>query len=134
MEKGKSSQLEEQARGLVKEGKFQEAIALFQEACEIDSCNSHAWTNLGVVIYDSRGDPEKAIQALKKAVGLDPGNMLAWRGLGLVLQFMKKDHDGAVECYEKCLAIDPGNVEIRQLLKTARANAIVDLYHFLDLR
>lgn len=134
MEIKNAGELIQRAREYAMKGEFTRAKALFQEAIELDPTGAPAWTGLGLAIYDSKGDPEQAMQALQKAVGLDPGSMLAWRGLGLVLQYMKKDHEGAVKCYEKCLAIDPGNEEIRQLLKTAKAKSIVDMYHSLDLR
>jgi len=66
-----SDELFNQGTGLLREGQYDQAIALFSEAIEINPRNADAYHNRGLA-YALKGQLEKATSDLNKAIELDP--------------------------------------------------------------
>lgn len=62
------------------QGKFTEAIEIYNEVVKIDEKNTVAWSNLAI-IYDSAKDNEKALNAYLCAIKSDPCNACVYNNL-----------------------------------------------------
>ena len=90
---------------LVKQGRYQEALAHYERAIRLVRRPSYAWTSRGVAMrYLGRLD--EALRCHENAIRLDPENEVAWCNLGTVY-FKKGLLAKALECYEKAIKIRP---------------------------
>jgi predicted O-linked N-acetylglucosamine transferase (SPINDLY family) len=90
---------------LVRQKKFDEAVAACREALDRYPDDSRLHTNLGDVLQ-TRGRSEEAIAAYGEAVRLDARCHAAWYSLGCA--WLEKDEDAtALACFEKAAAIAP---------------------------
>jgi len=85
--------------------KYEEAIAKYKKAIELDPKGIPVYGNWGNVLADQR-DYEGAIAKYKKLIDLDPKNAIAYFNWGTVLQ-EQKDYDGAIAKFEKAIEFDP---------------------------
>lgn len=88
-------------------GRFDEAIADFTKAHDLDSSNRWALANRGIAHVWKR-EFAQAERDLAAAESRNPENPVVFRARGLLAEF-KGDHSTAVELYTKSLAVDPGN-------------------------
>lgn len=86
-------------------GKYDEAIALFNQAHKEDPSNSICIYNIATC-YHMKKDYAKAVENYKAAIKLNPNYFLAYKSLGN-LHFDNQKNDLALECYEKCLTLSP---------------------------
>lgn len=95
---------------LFQQGKYEEAIALFQKVIEKDPDNVEAHYNLALSLLRS-GKQEEAIALLEKVKEMKPDMMETYLALG-ECYFNKGENDKAVSYFEKALEIDPNNAEV----------------------
>ena len=90
---------------LVKQGRYQEALAHYERAIRLIRRPSYAWTSRGVAMrYLGRLD--EALRCHENAIRLDPENEVAWCNLGTVY-FKKGLLAKALDCYDKAIHIRP---------------------------
>lgn len=98
---------------LVKEGRGEEALRLYQEALRLKPDYAEARNNLGVLL-SRQGRLSEAEAQLREALRLAPGHAKARNNLGAVL-FRRGDVPGAVSSFREALRLAPD-------LKDAQAN------------
>ena len=87
------------------EKKYDEAIAEYREALEIDPRLVLAWSNWGrILVLNKRYD--EGIAKYQKATEIDPNFAIAWNNWGAALHDEKKG-DEAIAKYRKALEIEP---------------------------
>lgn len=106
---------QQNARGaaLLKDGKFEEAVAELQKAADAAPTSAVVQSNLAYA-YDRQGRTEEAVAAYRKALELDPKNTIVRNNLANLYSKQGLYEDAARE-YEDLVQRDPGNA-------TAKAN------------
>ncbi len=106
---------QQNARGaaLLKDGKFEEAVAELQKAADAAPTSAVVQSNLAYA-YDRQGKTEEAVAAYRKALELDPKNTIVRNNLANLYSKQGLYEDAARE-YEDLVQRDPGNA-------TAKAN------------
>jgi Flp pilus assembly protein TadD len=106
---------QQNARGaaLLKDGKFEEAVAELQKAADAAPTSAVIQSNLAYA-YDRQGKTEEAVAAYRKALELDPKNTIVRNNLANLYSKQGLYEDAARE-YEDLVQRDPGNT-------TAKAN------------
>ena len=106
---------QQNARGaaLLKDGKFEEAVAELQKAADAAPTSAVIQSNLAYA-YDRQGKTEEAVAAYRKALELDPKNTIVRNNLANLYSKQGLYEDAARE-YEDLVQRDPGNA-------TAKAN------------
>ena len=90
---------------LTQRGQYDEALANYLKALEINPNYSDAQYNLGI-LYEKEDQTDKAIERYRRAIQIDPGFVKAYNNLGVIL--LKQDKtDEAIEYFRKALTIDP---------------------------
>jgi len=84
---------------LYNQGKYDEAIAKFDSALEIDPNNKEAYYLKGSSL-DKIGRYSEAIASFDKAITIDPNYALAWQNKGLA-QYKLKQFDEAIASFNK---------------------------------
>ena len=90
-------------------GKYQEAIACYDRAIEIDPRLVGAWNGKGVA-FAKLGRYQEEIACYDKAIGIDPREAGAWNNKGVALENLGK-YQEAIVCYDRAIEIDPRLVE-----------------------
>ncbi|MEZ2239500.1 CHAT domain-containing tetratricopeptide repeat protein [Microcoleus sp.] len=90
---------------LAKLKQYEEAIAAYDKALEIDPKFHCAWNGKGITLNYLGRYPE-AITAFKKCLEIKPEFHLAWNGNGIALNHLKR-YPEAIEVFKKCLEIKP---------------------------
>ena len=75
--------------------KLDEAIANYQKAIELDPAYDIAHNNLGVVLLDGLGDPNRALAHFKTASELNPNYVLAYFNYARALEALDKKVEAA---------------------------------------
>jgi Flp pilus assembly protein TadD len=106
---------QQNARGtaLLKDGKFEEAVAELQKAADAAPTSAVIQSNLAYA-YDRQGRTEEAVAAYRKVLELDPKNTIVRNNLANLYSKQGLYEDAARE-YEDLVQRDPGNT-------TAKAN------------
>ena len=106
---------QQNARGaaLLKDGKFEEAVAELQKAADAAPTSAVIQSNLAYA-YDRQGRTEEAVAAYRKALELDPKNAIVRNNLANLYSKQGLYEDAARE-YQDLVQRDPGNT-------TAKAN------------
>jgi len=94
-----------QADRLVKEGRYEEAIALYDRAIRMGSKPATAWTSKGVA-FKRLGRLDEAMRCHNVALKLNPKNEIAWCNKGDIL-FRAGKLDKAIECFDKAVELRP---------------------------
>ena len=95
----------DQGRELKDSEKYNEAIAAYDKAIELDPDYTYAWYSRGISLDDLERY-EEAIASYDKALELDPDYTYAWYNRGISLGKLDRDED-ALESYDKALELDP---------------------------
>ena len=90
-------------------GQWEEAIACYQKAIELDPKLAKAHYNLGLALAD-KGQLDEAIASYKKALAIDPKHAMAHYDLGIAL-VRTAQVDEAIVWYKKAIALDPKYAE-----------------------
>ncbi len=99
-------------RGLIhwKRGESEKAKDDFRESIRLDSSNSDAHFNLGLV-YSDESDFVQALRHLERAVALEPGDNQYVTELGHLYLDLERENE-ALELYRKVLASQPCDAQI----------------------
>jgi regulator of sirC expression with transglutaminase-like and TPR domain/ribosomal protein L40E len=90
---------------LVKEGRYEESIALYDRAIRMGSRPATAWTSKGVA-YKRLGRLDEAIRCHNAALKLNPKNEIAWCNKGDIL-FRAGRLEKAIECFDRAIEVRP---------------------------
>ncbi len=93
---------------LVQEGKFDEAIEVFQAGIAVAPGDATLYNNLGIALLEQR-KPEEAIAFYRKAIELQPELVMARHNLGKAFQRLGL-HAFAGECFEQVISKQPDHV------------------------
>jgi Tfp pilus assembly protein PilF len=85
--------------------KYDEAIAKYQKAIELDPKYADAYNGWGTVLGDQK-KPDEAIAKYQKAIELNPKIAFAYNNWGIVLREEGK-YDEAIAKYQKAIELDP---------------------------
>ncbi|WP_414585415.1 tetratricopeptide repeat protein [Scytonema sp. PCC 10023] len=86
-------------------GKFEEAIASFDEALKIKPAQPEAWYERGTALA-SLERFEEAISYLDKSIEINPNHELAWRNKANALEKLGR-YEEALQSYERALKVNP---------------------------
>ena len=90
---------------LVKEGRYEESIALYDRAIRMGSRPATAWTSKGVA-YKRLGRLDEAVRCHNAALKLNPKNEIAWCNKGDIL-FRAGRLEKAIECFDRAIELRP---------------------------
>jgi hypothetical protein len=90
---------------LVKEGRYEESIALYDRAIRMGSRPATAWTSKGVA-YKRLGRLDEAVRCHNAALKVNPKNEIAWCNKGDIL-FRAGRLEKAIECFDRAIEIRP---------------------------
>ena len=93
---------------LAQEGKFDEAIAVFQAGIAVAPDDAALYNNLGIVLLELR-KPEQAIALYRRAIELQPELVIARYNLGKAFQQLGL-HTLAGECFDRVISQNPDRV------------------------
>jgi len=116
---------QQNARGtaLLKDGKFDEAVAELQKAADAAPTSAVIQSNLAYA-YDRQGKTEEAVAAYRKALELDPKNTIVRNNLANLYSKQGLYEDAARE-YEDLVQRDPGNTSAKANLDAMVKNKTV---------
>ncbi|MEG4322807.1 MULTISPECIES: tetratricopeptide repeat protein [unclassified Microcoleus] len=95
---------------LAQEGKFDEAIAVFQAGIAVAPDDAALYNNLGIVLLELR-KPEQAIALYRRAIELQPELVMAHYNLGKAFQQLGL-HTFAGECFDRVISQNPDRVAV----------------------
>jgi len=124
-DKAAAAAAQQNARGaaLLKEGKFEEAVAELQKAAEAAPKSAVIQSNLAYA-YDRQGKTDEAVAAYRKALELDPGNTIVRNNLANI--YSKQGlYDDATRELEDLVQRDPANATAKANLESALKNKAV---------
>ncbi len=111
---------------LAGKGQWDEAIACYQKAIELDPKHTNTHIFLGNALA-ATGRVDEAIVCYRQAIELDPKHAKAHGNLGAVLCDGKRDYDGAIRCFRTVIALDPKDAAAHYNLGNAlKGNRQVD--------
>lgn len=99
-------------QGLVysEQGKYEQAVALFQQAIERHKNDLHqaaSWSRLGDV-YQALKRLQEAIVAYERVIELNPADALPWYNLGNIYRAQKR-YGNVIDAYRRAIELDPTN-------------------------
>lgn len=92
---------------LMKNGKEEYAVSVYEKALKLDPENTHALNNLGFYYKDK--NPLLAEDYFKKAIELDPDYENARNNLALLYN-INGNYEGAIEQLKKLVELNPQNI------------------------
>lgn len=104
---------------LVDEGKYEEAIVLYDRALGLEPRMAMAWCGKGVAL-NGLSRYQEALGAFDEAIAISPGYAKAWYEKGIALHGLGR-YEEAIAAYDKALEIYP---EYGYLAYYGRANAL----------
>ncbi|HEY9491598.1 MAG TPA: tetratricopeptide repeat protein, partial [Nitrososphaeraceae archaeon] len=99
----------DKGNSLLNQGKYEEAISLYDMRLSVDPNDVDALHNKGVALH-YLGRYEEAINTYDKVLALDPKYVNALYGKGAAIDILGK-HEEAISWYDKTLKVDPKNVD-----------------------
>jgi tetratricopeptide (TPR) repeat protein len=90
---------------LAQNGMFDEALAYYHVAIQIEEKDPLLWLNLGT-LHRQRNELSAALSAYGEALRLDPNNALGHYNVGAILD-STGDYQGAIDQYKIALTLDP---------------------------
>jgi tetratricopeptide (TPR) repeat protein len=101
--------------------RFDEALAQYQKALEIDPTCADTYNNMGLALA-AQGRPNEAITQYRKAMEMDPGDTEAYRHLGEALDGRGR-HSEAIALFRQAVESRPDDAEARNHLGAALGQA-----------
>ncbi|MGE5618585.1 MAG: tetratricopeptide repeat protein [Sphingomonadaceae bacterium] len=95
------------ASTLSSQGRYTEAIELFDKVLAIDPRRAGAWADKATCVA-LMGEPERALDLYDRAIQLDPNNSGFWMSKGNRLQDLGRARE-AIQCHTRAVEIDPQN-------------------------
>ena len=89
-------------------GQFDEALAAFQQAIDLNSNAASAYNGIGRVHYHT-GPAQAAIEAYEHAIALDPHYIDPYYGLGILFSAQLGDYGAAVEAFQRGVEHNPAD-------------------------
>jgi tetratricopeptide (TPR) repeat protein len=105
-------------------GRYQEAIAAFEQAVQANPESVPALVNLGVGLVQI-GEIESATEYFQQALTYDPGNITAHFNLGMQWSTEGR-HKEAIQAFDSVLEFNPGDVQ--SLLSKAQSHIYLDQF------
>ena len=90
---------------LVQSGKYEEAIASYDQAIEIKPDCQDTWCNRGIALNDL-GRYEEAIASYDRAIEIQPDSHQAWYNQGITLCYLGR-YAEAIASYDRAIEIQP---------------------------
>lgn len=104
---------------------FDQAIAVYSQALNIDPQNADVRTDLGIM-YRRKGDSDRAIAEFRRAAQDNPQHVNSRYNLGVVLLHDKGDLKGAISAWEDYLKIEPSGPRADHIrLQVAKLKAMI---------
>ncbi len=97
--------LNDQIVPLVRQARYAEALAGFDQVLRLDPGHTFAWNNRGICL-EATGRLEESLRALDQAVTLDPGFADAWANRAKTLARLGQVDDALADC-DRALALNP---------------------------
>lgn len=102
-----ASELNHRGYELAEAGRWEEAVAFYQEALRLNPRNLHSLTNMGNALQ-ALGHLSEALTYQDKALAAGPDNALAWANKAVILSGLNRRAE-AIHCYDRSLELDPSN-------------------------
>ncbi|KAI0047823.1 TPR-like protein [Auriscalpium vulgare] len=118
-DKAKAEKAKQQGNALMSSKKYDEAIAAYTEAIEIDPINAIYYSNRAAA-YSSKADHYSAILDAEKAIEVDPSFVKAYSRLGHA-QYSVADYNAAAAAFRRGLELDPSNASLKSGLQNSEA-------------
>ena len=99
-----------QAKSMAFEGKYEQAIAIYDREIKIKPDCYEAWYNRGKLLARLQ-DYESALIDDDKAIAIEPEKYQVWYSRGLVLENLQRDAE-AIACYDRAISLEPGKYEL----------------------
>ena len=110
----------QQANQLLRDGKLEDAVAIYQKAIDQNPNFYLSHHNLGEVLWKF-GRLEEAATAFQKAIELKPSAAWSYFNLAQVLEQLGRE-DEAIASYEKASELNPQLISLRQKLEASLIN------------
>lgn len=91
-------------------GKYEEALAIYEQAIESNPSDYCAWCNRGSVV-GKLGSLEEANACYERAIEIEPSYYHAWYFRGITLRDLER-YEEAIFSYERAIEIDPVNYQV----------------------
>jgi len=102
----------------VRAGKYDQAVAEFKKALEINPGYGDAYHNLANT-YEAMGQPDMAIMYYKKALSINPNIWQSYQNIG-GLYYNKGDYQDALDSLQKAVDLNPTDDALKQNLLTVQ--------------
>lgn len=114
-----ATELKDQGNKALQAEKYDEAIALYSKAIEMDGTN-HVFYSNRTAAYTKKGDYENALKDAKKTVELKSDWGKGYSRLGATLSYLER-YSEALEAYKDGLKHDPENAQLKQGVQETEA-------------
>ena len=102
--KDASNELVKHGEDMANAKKYDEALALFEQAVSINPNNDMAWGDKALIL-DKLGNTTDALLSFSKAISIDPNNSITWLNKGLTLLRMRKFNE-SIDCFDTAIKLD----------------------------
>lgn len=121
-----------QGNALFFEGRFQEAIAVYDKALQLKDDYYQAWSNRGSALFNLHRH-EEALASYNKALKIEPNYLEAWNNRGNVLSGLRR-HEEALASYNKAIDLKPDRPEswhhrAQALMELSRCEEAIHSYN-----
>ena len=102
--KDASNELVKYGEDMANSKRYDEALALFEKALNINPNNDMAWGDKALIL-DKVGNTADALLSFSKAISINPNNSVTWLNKGLTLLRMRKFNE-SIECFDTALKLN----------------------------
>ncbi|KAH6917453.1 cytoplasmic protein [Coprinopsis sp. MPI-PUGE-AT-0042] len=117
-DKAAADALKQKGNALMSSKKYDEAIAEYTKAIDLDGTNPVFFSNRAAA-HASKGDHLSAIGDAEQAILIDPKFVKAYSRLGHA-QYSIGDFDAAADAFKRGLELEPGNANLQSGLDNAK--------------
>jgi|GEM_PF-1693680 len=98
-----------EGEALLNSGRYNESIAPFDKAIEIDSQYADAWNKKGIALFYGMLRYDESLECYDQAIKLDSSNPDYWYNKGNVLSYGLLRYEESLEYYDKAIALNSSN-------------------------